>query len=213
MPKENLHALQYHMFQEKRADTRTRRQKNLAKKRAKPTQMEMFSPREVADPSVNAKPLIDLGPIKLQLQMQDFRTPEEIVADNLKKEQEATYSYLPDQGVKKQDIQPVKSIKPQPGRKTWDFPSSSLELIHVEEFDTDPTEPVEKAAVRLTDHLNVLLWNTPEEEAARLDLLHRGAQYRYRVRGEMLEINHTQGSFRISYNELGMIQDICWDTS
>lgn len=80
------------MFTNELDDTRTRRQKNLDRERSKPQQMEMFSPREVAQFGVNAHPLLPLSEhTKLGLIFEDPRTEEEKEQDRQRAAEERTY--------------------------------------------------------------------------------------------------------------------------
>lgn len=208
MPKEVQ--LQYHMFKDKPVDNRTRKQKKLAKQQALPVQTEMFSAREVAPIGLNHKPLIPMPEgTKLQLQIQDPRTPEEIQAAKIKQIQDSTYSYLGDRGVNKKER---KAKSEGDERKTWTFPSCTLELITIEIHRDDPVNPVIEAAVKLTSRLNILLWNTPEEELSRLELQHVGMGYRFNQTGEILQIHTSQnaGCFEVRYNNMAMIEDVRW---
>jgi len=170
--------LQQHMFKAEPVDNRTAKQKRLAKQRAQPRTMEMFSAKDIAPIGVNPHPALPFGPgakPKLVLEIQDTRAPEEIEAARMREAQSKTYSFVPGQGVNAQS-EDEKEPQPQEAeRKTWGFPSGTFEVIEVQVYEDDPLIPQTVMAAKLTERLNVLFWNTPEEEAARLDMQHRGS--------------------------------------
>ena len=84
--------LQYDMFSGAWVDNRTRRQKKHDRIRRQPRQIEMFSPREVAQFGVDPHPLLPLSPhTKLGLIFEDTRTNEEKERDLQRAAEERTY--------------------------------------------------------------------------------------------------------------------------
>ena len=71
--------LQLDLFDHTRTvDTRTRRQRKQARISAGPTQVEMFSQREMGQFGVSARPKIDINPkTRIELMVQDLRSTEE----------------------------------------------------------------------------------------------------------------------------------------
>lgn len=70
--------LQIDMFSGEMVDTRSRKQKRIAKRRHEPTQGEMFSQRELAQFGVNPRPKLPLSPkTRIELMIEDRRTDEE----------------------------------------------------------------------------------------------------------------------------------------
>lgn len=76
MPKEI--PLQIDMFSGDLVDTRTRKQKQLAKEQEGPRQIEMFSQRELAVFGANAHPRLPISPkTRIELAIEDRRSEEE----------------------------------------------------------------------------------------------------------------------------------------
>lgn len=96
MPKEHDTHLQFDMFSGELVDNRTRKQKKADKQRQQPTQIEMFSQREVAQFGVNPRPLMPLSPnTKLLLIPEDPRSEEEIEADRQRTAEKHTFQLFP----------------------------------------------------------------------------------------------------------------------
>jgi hypothetical protein len=90
--------LQRDMFTGELVDTRTPKQKRNAKRRQQPQQQEMFSQRELAQFGVRANPKMPLSPkTRLELAMEDPRTPEEIEDDRMKAAQVLTHPMFYDE--------------------------------------------------------------------------------------------------------------------
>jgi hypothetical protein len=80
------------MFTGELVDTRSQQQKRRDEKRQLPQQAEMFSPREVLQFGVRANPKLPISPkTRLELAMEDRRTPEEREADRQQAIEEQTY--------------------------------------------------------------------------------------------------------------------------
>ena len=80
MPKEI--PLQMDMFSGDMVDTRTRKQKQLAKQQESPRQIEMFSQRELAVFGANAHPRLPISPkTRIELAIEDRRSEEEKARD------------------------------------------------------------------------------------------------------------------------------------
>lgn len=76
MPKEI--PLQIDMFNGDLVDTRTKKQKQLAKQQEGPRQIEMFSQRELAVFGANAHPRLPISPkTRIELAIEDRRSEEE----------------------------------------------------------------------------------------------------------------------------------------
>jgi hypothetical protein len=75
-----MNARQIDLFDPNRTvDTRTKRQRKRAKIANGPTQVEMFSQREMGQFGVTARPKIDIRPkTRIELLSQDLRSKEEI---------------------------------------------------------------------------------------------------------------------------------------
>ena len=70
--------LQTDMFTGEFVDTRSRKQKQRARKQEQPWQAEMFSQRELAQFGVRANPKLPISPkTRLELLVEDLRTKEE----------------------------------------------------------------------------------------------------------------------------------------
>lgn len=84
--------LQADLFTGELLDTRSAKQKKEAAQAAGPRQAEMFSQRDLAQFGVQAHPQIPLSPkTRLELAMQDMRTPEEKEQDVQREIQEHSY--------------------------------------------------------------------------------------------------------------------------
>jgi len=93
-----LEMLQRDMFSGELADTRTRAQKEAARRRAQPQQQLMFSQRDIAQIGVNPHPMIPLSPhTKLRLISEDPRTEEEIERDRQRAAEALTGKLFPDE--------------------------------------------------------------------------------------------------------------------
>ena len=87
--------LQYDLFTGSLVDRRTRTQKEQDKLRQQPTQLLMFSQRDIAHTDVNPHPRMNVSPGPLVLIREDPRTEEEREADTLREAQSLTASFLP----------------------------------------------------------------------------------------------------------------------
>ena len=104
MPKEV--PLQIDMFTDDLVDTRTARQKRLAKKSAAPQQFEMFSQRDIAQFGVTARPKMPLPPgATMALIIQDPRSPEQVEADRLRAAEALNGHLFADPGLEPQLVQ------------------------------------------------------------------------------------------------------------
>jgi hypothetical protein len=111
--------LQIEMFTDELVDTRTRKQKQAARRASAPQQTAMFSQREVAQFGVQARPRMPaIGrngkPIKMVLQMEDLRTEEEIAAAVQKAAEEMTQPMFADAEL--EDVSPVQQLIDAGGR-------------------------------------------------------------------------------------------------
>jgi hypothetical protein len=85
-------ALQQDMFTDDLVDNRSAKQKEQARVRSQPKQIEMFSQREMAQFGVDAHPKLPLSPkTKLELVMEDPRTDEEKQRDLQRQVEQHTY--------------------------------------------------------------------------------------------------------------------------
>ena len=90
MSKEVL--FQTDMFTGELVDTRSRKQKQRARKQEQPWQAEMFSQRELAQFGVNPHPQIPISPkTRIELALQDMRTEEEKERDFQREVEERSY--------------------------------------------------------------------------------------------------------------------------
>lgn len=87
--------LQYDLFTGSLVDRRTRTQKEQDKLHQQPTQLLMFSQRDIAHTDVNPHPRMNVSPGPLVLIREDPRTEEEREADTLREAQSLTASFLP----------------------------------------------------------------------------------------------------------------------
>jgi hypothetical protein len=70
--------LQTDMFTKKLVDTRSRKQRQRARKQEQPWQAEMFSQRELAQFGVNPRPKLPISAkTRIELMIEDHRTEEE----------------------------------------------------------------------------------------------------------------------------------------
>ena len=136
--------LQYDLFTGSLVDRRTRTQKEQDKLRQQPSQLLMFSQRDIAHTDVNPHPRMNVSPGPLVLIREDPRTDEEREADTLREAQSLTASFLSPEPVVKvaEEVPPIgKSESPTPAPVSKDEPRQQA-LLNLEAVITDVVQTV-----------------------------------------------------------------------
>lgn len=118
--------LQHDMFTGDRVDNRTANQKQAEKLATEPKQTEMFKLREVIQPGVRIKPMVDLSTLPrppLVLVSEDTRTDEEKEAD-LNREAEANTYKLFANDLDLDELQPTENDQHDPVEKIDQLPDN-----------------------------------------------------------------------------------------
>jgi hypothetical protein len=193
--------LQYDMFSGGLVDNRTSRQKKQQRQQIQPKQIEMFTPREVLQFGVKARPTMPLVtekgmPVGMKLEIQDPRTEEEKEWDRMKAAERQTHPMF----------EAATQEQPAEPQRTKLFPSGlRLPLVDVEEPEPD-------IAIQLYEDVNILYWSTRDQEyeRARDGAWRRGYRV-YTVENDQLEIWNQQGSeyFLITYSDIVENIEIC----
>lgn len=157
--------LQQDMFSSEWKDTRSRAQRQRDRQHNLPQQEEMFSQREFGQ-YVNPHPKMKFHPYeKLELAIQDPRTPEEIERDQWKEIEKQTYQmFAGETDLHEEQEKPY--IMPEEGQDDIETALDDLREAAAEE----PDEPPSKVAlfldlVQLCEEQAATLWIAPTYES------------------------------------------------